>query len=156
MPEKFHLTVGFLEEPPFINLAMPDPVTGRCNVDRGVKCKVQVQVWSLWAHYILVTFSHSKAHLEKNCEGCVKVVYHQHLNKYLYVQVLMPTFGSLICPPTLVNCPYKEKLSEKKPLISAYLFASRIWWRGRRQHRQQPIQPLANSISAARVSALTF
>ena len=40
VPEKFHLTVGFLEEPPFINLAPPDPVTGRCNVDRGVPCKV--------------------------------------------------------------------------------------------------------------------
>ena len=40
VPEKFHLTVGFLEEPPFINLAPPDPVSGRCNVDRGVPCRV--------------------------------------------------------------------------------------------------------------------
>ena len=29
-----------MEEPPFINLAPPDPVSGRCNVDRGVPCKV--------------------------------------------------------------------------------------------------------------------
>ena len=40
VPEKFHLTVGFLEEPPFIKMASPDPVSGRCNVDRGVPCKV--------------------------------------------------------------------------------------------------------------------
>ena len=40
VPEKFHLTVGFLEEPPFINLGPPDPVTGKCNVDRGVPCRV--------------------------------------------------------------------------------------------------------------------
>ena len=40
VPEKFHLKVGFLEEPPFINLAPPDPVSGRCNVDRGVPCRV--------------------------------------------------------------------------------------------------------------------
>ena len=41
VPEKFHLTVGFLEEPPFIKSSPPDPVTGKCNVDRGVPCKVQ-------------------------------------------------------------------------------------------------------------------
>ena len=40
VPDKFHLTVGFLEEPPFINLAPPDPVSGRCNIDRGVPCRV--------------------------------------------------------------------------------------------------------------------
>ena len=40
VPEKFHLTVGFLEEPPFVNLAPPDPVSGKCNVDRGVPCRV--------------------------------------------------------------------------------------------------------------------
>ena len=40
VPEKFHLTVGFLEEPPFVNLAPPDPVTGKCNVDRGVPCRM--------------------------------------------------------------------------------------------------------------------
>ena len=40
VPEKFHLTVGFLEEPPFIKMAPPDPVTGKCNVDRGVPCRM--------------------------------------------------------------------------------------------------------------------
>ncbi|XP_071745795.1 glutamate receptor ionotropic, NMDA 2D isoform X2 [Lepeophtheirus salmonis] len=40
VPEKFDLTVGFLEEPPFINLSPPDPITGRCNVDRGVPCRI--------------------------------------------------------------------------------------------------------------------
>ena len=43
VPEKFHLTVGFLEESPFVNLDPPDPVSGRCNVDRGVPCRVPLQ-----------------------------------------------------------------------------------------------------------------
>ena len=43
VPEKFHLTVGFLEESPFVNLDPPDPVSGRCNIDRGVPCRVQMQ-----------------------------------------------------------------------------------------------------------------
>jgi len=41
VPEKFHISIGFLEEPPFINLARPDHVTGRCNVDRGIRCRVR-------------------------------------------------------------------------------------------------------------------
>jgi len=41
VPEKFHVTIGFLEEPPFINLARPDHVTGKCNVDRGIRCRVR-------------------------------------------------------------------------------------------------------------------
>ena len=44
IPEKFHLTVGFLEEPPFINIAPPDPVSGKCNVDRGIECRVRQEV----------------------------------------------------------------------------------------------------------------
>ena len=40
VPEKFSLTVGFLEESPFIKLSPPDPITKKCNVDRGVTCKV--------------------------------------------------------------------------------------------------------------------
>ncbi|KYN13357.1 Glutamate [NMDA] receptor subunit epsilon-2 [Trachymyrmex cornetzi] len=40
VPEKFHLKITFLEEPPYINLAPPDPVTGKCLVDRGVECRV--------------------------------------------------------------------------------------------------------------------
>ena len=40
VPEKFSLTVGFLEEPPFISLSPPDPITKKCNVDRGVPCRV--------------------------------------------------------------------------------------------------------------------
>jgi ionotropic glutamate receptor NMDA 2B len=40
VPDKFHLTVGFLDEPAFVNLDPPDPVSGRCNVDRGVPCRV--------------------------------------------------------------------------------------------------------------------
>ncbi|GFG32677.1 hypothetical protein Cfor_04682, partial [Coptotermes formosanus] len=40
VPEKFHLKITFLEEPPYINLAPPDPVTGKCNMNRGVLCRV--------------------------------------------------------------------------------------------------------------------
>jgi glutamate receptor ionotropic, NMDA 2B len=40
VPEKFHLKITFLEEPPFISLAPPDPITGKCAMDRGVSCRV--------------------------------------------------------------------------------------------------------------------
>ncbi|XP_024086175.1 glutamate receptor ionotropic, NMDA 2B isoform X2 [Cimex lectularius] len=40
VPEKFHLKITFLEEPPYISLAPPDPVTGKCNMNRGVICRV--------------------------------------------------------------------------------------------------------------------
>nr|CAI5862053.1 unnamed protein product [Callosobruchus analis] len=40
VPEKFHLRITFLEEPPYINLAPPDPVTGKCSMDRSVHCRV--------------------------------------------------------------------------------------------------------------------
>ncbi|XP_033610685.1 glutamate receptor ionotropic, NMDA 2B isoform X5 [Cryptotermes secundus] len=40
VPEKFHLKITFLEEPPYINLAPPDPVSGKCSMNRGVLCRV--------------------------------------------------------------------------------------------------------------------
>ncbi|ERL92387.1 hypothetical protein D910_09701, partial [Dendroctonus ponderosae] len=40
VPEKFHLKITFLEEPPYIKLAPPDPVIGKCSMDRGVLCRV--------------------------------------------------------------------------------------------------------------------
>ncbi|XP_063229107.1 glutamate receptor ionotropic, NMDA 2B-like [Bacillus rossius redtenbacheri] len=40
VPEKFHLKITFLEEPPYVNLGPPDPVTGKCNVNKGVFCRV--------------------------------------------------------------------------------------------------------------------
>ncbi|KAF7281857.1 hypothetical protein GWI33_004185 [Rhynchophorus ferrugineus] len=40
VPEKFHLKITFLEEPPYIKLAPPDPITGKCSMDRGVLCRV--------------------------------------------------------------------------------------------------------------------
>ncbi|KAG7176528.1 putative Glutamate receptor ionotropic, NMDA 2A-like 2, partial [Homarus americanus] len=40
VPEKFHLKIVFLEEPPYISLASPDPVTGQCNANRGILCRV--------------------------------------------------------------------------------------------------------------------
>ena len=47
VPEKFHISIGFLEEPPFINLARPDHVTGKCNVDRGIRCWVKQWYFTL-------------------------------------------------------------------------------------------------------------
>ena len=38
VPEKFHIKITFLEEPPFIIISDPDPVTGRCTMNRGVTC----------------------------------------------------------------------------------------------------------------------
>ncbi|XP_031346916.1 LOW QUALITY PROTEIN: glutamate receptor ionotropic, NMDA 2D-like [Photinus pyralis] len=40
VPEKFHLKITFLEEPPYISLSPPDPVTGKCAMDRGVSCRI--------------------------------------------------------------------------------------------------------------------
>ncbi|XP_034250123.1 glutamate receptor ionotropic, NMDA 2B isoform X5 [Thrips palmi] len=40
VPEKFHLKITFLEEPPYVQLAPPDPVTVKCNMNRGVLCRV--------------------------------------------------------------------------------------------------------------------
>ncbi|GAB6025888.1 hypothetical protein CHUAL_011862 [Chamberlinius hualienensis] len=39
VPEKFHLKVMFMVEPPFIIVDPPDPVTGKC-INRGVLCAV--------------------------------------------------------------------------------------------------------------------
>ncbi|KAI8426248.1 hypothetical protein MSG28_005153, partial [Choristoneura fumiferana] len=44
VPEKFHMRITFLEEPPYINLAPPDPISGRCSLDRGVICRVAPEV----------------------------------------------------------------------------------------------------------------
>ena len=39
VPEKFHLKIAFLEEPPYINLTPPDPLTGKCTLNKGVFCR---------------------------------------------------------------------------------------------------------------------
>ncbi|EEB15818.1 NMDA-type glutamate receptor subunit 1, variant, putative [Pediculus humanus corporis] len=44
VPEKFHMKITFLEEPPYINLAPPDPVTGKCSMNRGVLCRIAKDV----------------------------------------------------------------------------------------------------------------
>ena len=40
VPEKFHLKVTFLEEPPFILISEPDPISDKCSMNRGVPCYV--------------------------------------------------------------------------------------------------------------------
>ncbi|KAK3915188.1 Glutamate receptor ionotropic, NMDA 2B [Frankliniella fusca] len=40
VPEKFHLRIAFLEEPPYVNLEPLDPVTNKCPMNRGVHCRV--------------------------------------------------------------------------------------------------------------------
>ncbi|XP_044019132.1 glutamate receptor ionotropic, NMDA 2B isoform X3 [Aphidius gifuensis] len=40
VPEKFYLKITFLEEPPYINLTPPDPISGKCLMDRGVHCRI--------------------------------------------------------------------------------------------------------------------
>lgn len=54
VPEKFHLRITFLEEPPYITLGPPDPVTGKCSMNRGVTCRVttETQVQELVFYFI--------------------------------------------------------------------------------------------------------
>lgn len=40
VPEKFNLKVTFLEEPPFVNVLLPDNETGQCKTSRSIKCRV--------------------------------------------------------------------------------------------------------------------
>ncbi|XP_015372673.1 PREDICTED: glutamate receptor ionotropic, NMDA 2B isoform X2 [Diuraphis noxia] len=40
VPEKFNLRITFLEEAPYITLAPPDPITGKCSMNRGVLCRI--------------------------------------------------------------------------------------------------------------------
>ncbi|XP_076049036.1 glutamate receptor ionotropic, NMDA 2B-like [Oratosquilla oratoria] len=40
IPEKFHLKVTFMEEPPFINMDPPHPKTGKCTANKGVPCRI--------------------------------------------------------------------------------------------------------------------
>lgn len=39
LPDKFHLKVTYLEEPPFVNVRDPDTETGECNANRAVRCR---------------------------------------------------------------------------------------------------------------------
>ena len=38
VPDQFHMKITFLEEPPFIIISDPDPVTSKCSMNRGVPC----------------------------------------------------------------------------------------------------------------------
>ena len=39
VPEKFHIKITYLEEPPFIIVSDPDPVSSKCSMNRGVPCR---------------------------------------------------------------------------------------------------------------------
>ncbi len=39
VPEKFHMKMTYLEEPPFIMVSEPDPVSSKCSINRGVPCE---------------------------------------------------------------------------------------------------------------------
>lgn len=44
-----------MEEPPYINLAPPDPVTGKCAMERGVLCRVASDVdITEWVYIIYI------------------------------------------------------------------------------------------------------
>ncbi len=40
VPDKFHMRITFLEEPPFVIVSEPDPVSAKCSINRGVPCLV--------------------------------------------------------------------------------------------------------------------
>ena len=40
VPDRFHMRITFLEEPPFVIVADPDPVSDECSMNRGVPCRV--------------------------------------------------------------------------------------------------------------------
>lgn len=42
VPEKFHVRITFLEEPPFIIVSDPDPISAKCSMNRGVPCEIPV------------------------------------------------------------------------------------------------------------------
>lgn len=37
------MKIAFLEEPPYISLSPPDPVSGKCLMERGVLCRVAAE-----------------------------------------------------------------------------------------------------------------
>ena len=40
VPEKFHLRITFMEEPPYITLTDADPHNPTCKSNRGVLCRI--------------------------------------------------------------------------------------------------------------------
>jgi hypothetical protein len=61
VPEKFHLKITFLEEQPYISLTPPDPVTGKCSMNRGVLCRVGTDPELATAGWVLLywNFAHT-------------------------------------------------------------------------------------------------
>ncbi|XP_071052349.1 glutamate receptor ionotropic, NMDA 2B isoform X6 [Onthophagus taurus] len=72
VPEKFHLKITFLEEPPYINLAPLDPVTEKCSMDRGVICRIPTE-----AEFsdVEATQSHRNGTVKQCCSGfCIDLL----------------------------------------------------------------------------------
>ncbi|BET03077.1 glutamate receptor, ionotropic, n-methyl d-aspartate epsilon [Nesidiocoris tenuis] len=72
VPEKFHLKITFLEEPPYISLAPPDPVTGKCHMNRGVICRVAKE---MDLPEVDITTLHMNSSYYKCCSGfCIDLL----------------------------------------------------------------------------------
>ncbi|XP_064096629.1 glutamate receptor ionotropic, NMDA 2B-like isoform X2 [Macrobrachium nipponense] len=73
VPEKFHLKIVFLEEPPYISLASPDPVTGKCNANRGILCRVATE--AMMAKVENHTLAQQNSTYYKCCSGfCIDML----------------------------------------------------------------------------------
>nr|CAD7194266.1 unnamed protein product [Timema douglasi] len=73
VPEKFHLRITFLEEPPYINLGPPDPVTGKCSMNRGVICRVAKE--TDMTDNIDITMAHRNGSFYQCCSGfCIDLL----------------------------------------------------------------------------------
>nr|APF30038.1 ionotropic glutamate receptor NMDA 2A [Homarus americanus] len=73
VPEKFHLKIVFLEEPPYISLASPDPVTGQCNANRGILCRVATD--AMMANVVNQTLAQQNSTYYQCCSGfCIDML----------------------------------------------------------------------------------
>ncbi|XP_050731798.1 glutamate receptor ionotropic, NMDA 2B-like [Eriocheir sinensis] len=73
VPEKFHLKIVFLEEPPYISLASPDPVTGQCSANRGILCRVATE--AMMANVTNTTLAQQNSTYYQCCSGfCIDML----------------------------------------------------------------------------------
>ncbi|XP_042887284.1 glutamate receptor ionotropic, NMDA 2B-like isoform X3 [Penaeus japonicus] len=73
VPEKYHLNIVFLEEPPYISLASPDPVTGQCSANRGILCRVATK--AMMANVTNQTLAQQNSTYYQCCSGfCIDML----------------------------------------------------------------------------------